>query len=275
VCPARFDRLAVSRLAAGATTVSWQPAPDYRGPGLATLEVSADGPAGPFAPASAAVPTLSHVLVDPTPRPAPDRVWYRVRLADAGPGVPVPAGGALGRQDWLVARRVALEATRKLSRGGAAPGYLLKRRWAGEACPTCGDPLTGQPTRPDCPTCLGTGVRCGYHPPVGCVWLALAGGRLAPTPAPDGAADPRPFAGEGVLAPLCEPGDVWCHRLTDDRFQVTAVDPTVRVGGVAVLARLALAPLAPTSPVYRVPPPPDRPAAHPGLWLLGQSPLGA
>jgi len=41
------------------------------------------------------------------------------------------------------------------------PGYLLKRKWAGESC-SCRDPDTKDVYNSDCPNCFGTGFKSGY-----------------------------------------------------------------------------------------------------------------
>lgn len=314
-CDTAFSRLVVSRLAAGPTAVAWAPAAGFGAPAprRAYLEISTDGESGPFRPVAGPVPD-SHVLVDPHDRRlSGDRVFYRVRLAwgpaaagmgltapdlfnpavyspllfGTGSGV-VPAGGGqavspavdarggLSRPDWLLARQLARETALAIGKGGGAPGYLLKRRWAGQACPTCGAGGGGGSTRPDCPTCLGTGVRCGYHPPVGCVWVDLMGGRWDRRPDPAGrrpAGHDDPLAARGVLAPLMEGEDVWVHAVTDDRYVVRDLAVTARVGGVPVLGRWTLQLLPDTHPVYLVPVPKrPSPGAASGLALLGAAP---
>lgn len=285
-CPVPFERVAVQRLAGPGTTVAWSAARGWRapaGPVLATLEVSAGGPGGPWRPADPdADPADTPVLVDPARnRHGPDP-HYRVRLSwPGGGGVsdPVPADGGLRRPAWLYARQVAARLALTLSKGGGSPGYLYKRRHAGEPCRVCLDPAVGAATRVSCPDCYGTGWRCGYFPPVGCVWLGLSTGPRGVRSDPAGAeppADDRRAVGKCVLASRPAAGDVWAHAVTDERYEVIRVTPTLSSEGVPVLGDLTLAYLPPVSPLYRLPPPAHRPTGvGSGAYLVGTLFLGA
>lgn len=279
VCESVFDRVVVSRVAAGGTTVCWQLLDTFtvRGPLTFQLEVSDVGgqESGDWTTVGDPV-TDSYMAVDTEQRDRGElnRTFYRVSVTAGGEtyrSVPVSSLGVLDRRDWAKARAIVREKVLSLRVLAGAPGYLLKPRRGGEPCPVCLDFQTGEPTRTDCPSCWGTGFACGYYYPFACVWAGLSprssflktdrAGMKPPS-------DPGVVRADMVLTDLLDSDDVWVHSLTDERYFVRRIDPVVAIRGVPLFGSVVLATIPYSSPLYRLPVPQRPPAGFecpPGL----------
>jgi hypothetical protein len=129
---------------------------------------------------------------------------------------------------------------RQTTRAGG-PGlelYVLKRRLYGDACATCADYQTGEPTDGNCPECYGTKISGGYFAPEGCVFgeLDLRQRRTA--------VDEQLQAGTvgtqtSKIKLLAEPylmqNDVLVAAKSDDRYYVHRVWDEAMIEGVSVM----------------------------------------
>ena len=189
------------------------------------------------------------------------RTYYRVILTAQNQNYvspPIGALGALDRRDWLLARQIIYEKKLELRLRQGALGYLLKPRQAGEPCPECLDFQTKTPTRTDCPSCYGTGFKCGYYYPIGCVWAGLMGRTDWPRLWPDGTrgqSNPTAVRAEMVLTGIIDTDDVWVNARTDDRYTITSIEKSVMIRGVPILGVVGLVPLPFSSPIYTIPVP--------------------
>lgn len=264
-CAPAFDRVVVSRLIHGGTTVAWSLMHGFadRGPYTFRLEFgdTANPLADDWAPVTAPLPE-AYFAVDPEQRVWGTTDWgfYRVTLATAdGDYVsdPVNALGTLDLRDWNLAREV-LRKERLLSRLAHQDGYLLKQRLSGPACPRCVDPQTRAPRDPDCPSCYGTGYECGYFAPMPGVWAGLE--PHATRPQLDGGAgrgtvDDVVVRARMLMPPLLIDRDVWVARRTDNRYYVHSVQHTAEWRGVPLVGEVELRPVPFSSPLYALPMP--------------------
>lgn len=261
-CPSVFDRVVVSRVIHGGTTVMWSLLGDFAEPQPHefTLEVGKTGnpSADDWNPVGLPV-VNAFFAVDAEQREfgKTDLTYYRVRL-DTPRGThysdPVNGMGTLSPREWRLAREI-LRKERLLARLGFEEGYLLKRRVSGQRCPVCTDRQTQECRNPDCASCLGTGYTCGYYAPMPCVWAGLtpkstriqldAGqGR--------GTIDDQAVWGRMILVPIMIDQDVWVSKKTDDRYFVHEIRHAAEVSGVPLVGNVQLRPAPFSHVVYTI-----------------------
>lgn len=259
-CAAVFDRVSVSRLIHGGTTVMWDLVPTFDEPGPYDFRLQAGLTANPLADdwTTIASGVDSFFAVDPEQRVYGTTDWrfYRVVLA-TGAGVhfsdPVNALGVLPWRDWNRAREVLRKEALNAALA-AEPGYLLKRRFAGPPCRVCLDPLTRSPKDPDCPSCWGTGRECGYYAPMPCVWADLSPGGTDVQL--DGGAgrgtidDDTPVQARMLAVPLLTDTDVWVSKWRDDRYYVRRIRHVKAWRGVPLVSTVGLRVVPFSSPIY-------------------------
>lgn len=132
-------------------------------------------------------------------------------------------------------------------------GFLLKKRLSGTPC-SCVDPLTGESTDPNCPTCDGTGFVEGYYPAVDCTMAQLERGKLHQTIRPPlgSVVEGNNFVGVMLAFPLLFEQDVWVNRANGKRYFIHTIADQLIWKGVPVVQQVELR-LAPLSdPVYKV-----------------------
>jgi len=265
-CMSIFDRVAVSHLVRGCTSVFWELTEDFYGvqPFEFQLQVSEAPHPVDDAWTDVGPPVIDQFLVQDNQRRAYgkiNRTHYRVKLteADGTEHFSDPTGmmGTLRKSDWNIARELLRQETLAFKSGHSAQqGYLLKRRITGEDCPECLDHLTNEITDPNCRICWGTGKRCGYYYPVCNVWADF---------------DPKTYrthldAGQsrGTVLDivvrarmlntwLLGEEDVWINQKTDDRYYIHTVQNVVEIRGIPIAANVELRPAPFTDIIYEIP----------------------
>lgn len=263
-CESVFDRVVVSHIITGPTRVMWELLPTFTdaGPLEFQLQVgtTASNDADDWEDVGLPV-TDQYIAYDDE-----QRVWgklnfthYRVLLTTSVGSyysTPVNGMGILDRRNWRIARetlRVKRRAYRVGNKGQV--GYLLKRRWTGENCDVCLDSMTKEVRDPNCPTCYGTGKRCGYYYPVSCVWaeinprtrrVDLDGGQSR------GTVDDVVVNAEMLMTELLSEDDIWVADKTDDRYFIHRVQHIEEIKGVPLVANVELRPMPFTHVGYSI-----------------------
>jgi len=258
-CGNPFDRVVVSYLVAGGTHVFWDLRDDFTDPRPLTFQLEVGQSENPDAddwkPVGAPV-VDTFLAVDGEQRVFGKVRWqyYRVRLdTQLGTYYSAPTGltGTLDHRDWRLARATMRAEQAYMRAGDGQLGYLLKRRVAGDRCRSCTEPQTGEVTNIYCPECYGTGFRCGYFFPIGCVWADINPRTIHLTQDKSRGT----VADVGVSARMLNTwalveGDVFIHKTTDDRFHVHRVQNVIEFRGVPIVANVELRPAPATDPVY-------------------------
>lgn len=263
-CRSVFDRVVVSNLIAGGTRVMWTLLDTFTDAGPLEFQLQVGTTSNPDADdwENVGLPvTDQYAAVD-----SDQRVWgnvnythYRVVLTTTlGTYYSDPVGGlgVLDRRSWRVAR---VEARNTINRARVGlqgqRGYLLKRRITGEDCPVCLDYMTKEVRDPNCPTCFGTGKKCGYYYPVSCVWAEI-GPKVRHTHLDGGQSrgtiNDVAVRATMVMTDLLDEEDVWVAEKTDDRYYVHQVQHTREIRGVPVVADVVLRPVPFSSVIYGI-----------------------
>lgn len=263
-CRSVFDRVVVSHLVQGPTRVMWELLPTFTDPGPLSFQlqvgVTANNDADDWA--DVGLPVVDqYVAFDDDQRVWGKTNWTHYRVVLTTPlGVyysdPTLGMGVLDRRSWRIAREKVRQAKKRYRVGTAGQrGYLLKRRQTGEPCPVCLDHMSREVRDPDCPSCYGTGYKCGYYYPVSCVWAELSprtrhmeldGGQNR------GTIDDVRVRAEMLMVDLLGEDDIWVADATDDRYYVHEIQHTDEVRGVPVLAAVSLRPVAYSSVIYSI-----------------------
>lgn len=258
-CDNPFARVVVSYLVAGGTTVFWELHDNFTDPRPLTFTLQVGQSENPDADdwQNVGAPVIDqYTAVDGEQRVFGKVRWqfYRVKLVtQRGTYYSDPVGltGTLDARDWRLARAQMRSEEVFMRHGDGQLGYLLKRRISGERCQTCTEPQTGEVTQPYCAECYGTGFRCGYFFPIGCVWADISPKTIHLTQD-----RMRGTIGDvGVSARMLNTwalseGDVFIHKTTDDRFHVHKVQNAVEYRGVPITANVELRPAPATDPIY-------------------------
>lgn len=266
-CESVFDRVVVSHIISGPTRVMWELLPTFTdaGPLEFQLQVGATASNDSDDWEDVGLPVVDQYFATDDEQ----RVWgktnythYRLVLTTAT-GVyystPVGGMGVLDRRSWRRARET-IRSRRVAMRVGqnGQKGYLLKRRWTGEDCPVCLDYQTKEVRNPACPTCYGTGKKCGYYYPVSCVWAEISprahrteldGGQGR------GTINDVVVPSVMVMTDLLEEDDIWVADRSDDRYYVHKVTHIEEERGVPLVAQVELRLVPFTSVVYTIPVP--------------------
>ncbi len=262
-CPSPFDRVVVSYLIKGGTTVQWALLPQFADPGPYTYQLQVGTTANHDADdwEDVGAPVVDQFFaVDGEQRVFGNVNWtyYRVLLTTAAGDYrsePTSLSGTLTWRDWRLAREIVRKERLDL-RLSAQNGYLLKRRVSGEPCPACLDAQTEEVSLPGCTVCFGTGYKCGYYYPMGCVWakmsprsrrLELDGGAGRGT-----VNDIVVKADRMLLCELMNEDDVWVNRVTDDRYYVHRIQHVSEWRGVPLIGSVELRPVPFTSVIYDI-----------------------
>lgn len=264
-CPDPFDRVVVSFIIRGGTRVMWSLRPTFTDPGPLTFRLEVGSTANPNADDWQPVgPPLvdQFYAIDFTQRvfgKSPD-THYRVRLTTSrGEYVSAPVGlsGTLSQRDWRLAREIVRKEL-VAHKGSGQLGVLLKRRVTGTPCPDCLDELTREVRDPNCPTCYGTGFRCGYYYPLGCVWASLSPLRRRPQldgGQGRGTVDDQAVSARMTLVELVTENDIWVALATDQRYYLHGIQHVAEWRGVPLVGVAELRPIPYSSVVYRIPVP--------------------
>lgn len=257
-----FDRVVVSYLTRGFTSVSFQLLPTFLDPRPLTAQLQVGRTANPNADdwLDVGLPVVDQVtLYDPDQRAfgKTNFTHYRIKLTtplSAYYSLPVGAQGILDRRAWRLAREIVRQRLVAYRYGpGAQRGYLLKRRRTGEPCHVCLDHQTREVRNPDCPSCYGTGFECGYYFPLSCTWAEMTPTghhtHLDPT---RGTVDDVVVQAEMLMTELLSEEDIFVSAKTDVRYYVHDVKPTAEMRGVPLIADVVLKPVAFSSIVYAI-----------------------
>jgi len=273
-CPAVFDRVIVSHVIRGGSTIMWELLQTFIDPGplVFQLQVASISGADTDAWENVGLPVENqYCAIDPE-----QRVWgktqythYRVKLTTplgTYYSAPVFGLGVLDRRGWRHAREIIRQNRLAFRVGpGGQEGYLLKRRWTGQRCPVCTDLQTNEPRDAYCPTCYGTGFRCGYYYPMSCIWAELSPARRhieLDAGQARGTINDVIVQARMIAIDLMSEDDIWVSDKTDDRYYIHSVQNIAEIRGVPLLAQVEMRPIAYTSPVYTIEIPRDFQSIH-------------
>ena len=260
-CSSVFDRVAVSHLTRGCSTIFWELREDFYGQRPFTFQLQVGNTNSSLADdwTNVGEPVVDQfIATDPGQRRwgKLNRVHYRVQITTAEGAVsfsdPIGASGTLAPRDWRYARELLRQEILQMKDGHSAQeGILLKRRVTGENCPTCLDHITEEITNPECPDCYGTGKRCGYFFPICDVWADfqpktyrahLDSGQAR------GTVMDIVLRARMINTWLLGEEDVWINRRTDDRYFIHTVQNVVEIRGFPIAADVELR-LAPATDI--------------------------
>lgn len=258
-CRSPFDRVIVRRLFSEGVKVSWSLLPSFRDPGPLSfaLYFSNGGAHDDWELVGLPVDD-TYEAIDPVQRDwgTVTRAKYRVTVQSAlgtYESDPVWSSGLLDKRDWLKLREAVRQRRQIYRREAANRGYLLRRRYIGDACTTCADPQTGEPTDPACPSCFGTGYRCGYFFPADCTYAFLKPTeRKIDQNVPRGTTEIVSRMADMLAVNLIDTDDIWVDARSDDRYSVDTISEVATIRGVAVAATVKLDVLPYSSPLYAI-----------------------
>jgi hypothetical protein len=263
VCPAVFDRVVVSYLTKGGTSVYWTLHSTFRDPLPYTFQLRVGQSNDPLADDWEDVGgpiTNMFFATDGQQRDFSkyNYQYYSVQLTTSQGtyySEPTALQGTLSAYDWRIGRElVRQERLRMRMRGGGQEGYLLKRRISGTPCPVCLDTQTREVRNPDCPVCWGTGWECGYFFPMACIWADMNPKTYYTTlDGQRGTVKPMVCKARMVHTWMMQTEDVFVVKKTDDRFYVHQVQNSVEIRGVPLVAEVELRLAPATDPIYNLP----------------------
>lgn len=199
-------------------------------------------------------------LVDPARRMyGKTATWhFRVELTSSEGTYYSPVASVLGKLDehgFQLVREITRKEVLRHRIFGSVPALLLKAKRYGTICPVCVDPLTGEISDADCPTCLGTGYENGFYDPVECQFADVTNEstRESRNIATVGTDKPVVVKGRFIGFPPLIQGDVVLVKASDERYFVhsTTELATWRSVPIVVEAELRLIPFS--SPIYNHP----------------------
>lgn len=252
----------VPKITSGAVAVSWVLERDFNAPGPYKFTLRKHRNPADDKPVDVATGTDVYVLEDRS-RPVRDSEFdlassYSVKLEDGDGNTHVSHitthDDGWNHRDWLLAREIVRKETLLQKKKAGSRGWLLKRRWYGDACPVCTNVVTGEATKPNCATCYGTGITGGYYPPFE-YWVLMNPTDRKVRLTPDrGIVSENDETIRGLAYPVLETNDIWVNGQTGDRYRVMEdVAAIARHRGVdlVVSARITLMPTS--SVVYDIP----------------------
>lgn len=262
-CAEVVDRLFVSHLHKDVTRVAWDLLDTFTDPSPLIFQLQVAETANPEDAAweDVGLPVIDqYFAIDDTQRDfgAYSRAHYRLKItAPSGVYFSLPTGamGVLDKRDWRHAREIVRNQILYCREGFEGQrGFLLKRRWAGVDC-DCLDPQTKEVIDPGCEKCFGTGKRCGYYYPMGCVWAAIgpkkritridaAGGR--------GTVTDIKVSAEMTMIDLLDQDDVFVSEKLNDRYYIRGLTETSSIRGVPLVATVALHQVPFSSPIHNI-----------------------
>ncbi len=262
LCASPFDRVVVSYLTKGGSRVAWELVPSFNDPAPLTFQLQVGTTNNQHADdwEDVGFPVADRFFaVDGEQRVYGKDRWthYRVKLTTTlGTYLsdPINLMGTMSRHDWRLAREI-LRKELVAHRGASQLGYLLKRRVTGQRCPKCLDHMTGEVRNPACTVCYGTGFRCGYYYPMGCVWANMSprtrrteldGGQGR------GTVNDVVVMARMTLTNLMNEDDVFVNRVTDDRYYVHKIQHVAEWRGVPLIGQVELRPIPFSSIIYDI-----------------------
>jgi hypothetical protein len=263
-CRSVFNRVVVSYLIQGPAKVMWDLLETFTDPGPLRFQLqvgqTARNDSDDWVDVGIEV-VDAYFALDDTQRSygKTNYTHYRIVLTTSrGTYTSDPVGmmGVLDRRSWRIARDMVRQLRQAMRVGNRGQrGYLLKRRITGEDCPTCLDHMTREVRDPACPTCFGTGKKCGYYYPASCVWAEIGfksrrteldGGQSR------GTVEDITVPALMIMTDMLTEDDVWVADKTDDRYYVHRVQHVEEIRGVPVSANVELRPVPFTSVIYTI-----------------------
>lgn len=241
-----IKRIHVDYAVGGSARVAWEVREDLVDPRPWSfqLQVSRDGGGDTWTDVGSAVENIFYAVDDMQRQYGKGlRLGYRIVLTtprDTYTSETAQVLGNLSKRQWLQARalirRIRLEARQLTS----LPGYLMKRKLYGTACPDCLDPITGGVMNSDCSTCQGTGKVDGY-------WRATADTMFDLTPESEdtkrseqGTVNDVRVQGSFIGIPMLHRNDVWIDANSDRRYIIRQVRPTAELNRVPIIVKAEL-----------------------------------
>ncbi len=264
-CEPVFDRVMVSYLTRGPVRIMWTLLPTFTDVGPLSFQLQVGETSNPNAGdwEDVGLPVVNQYLAtDPEQRDFGKikYVFYRIVLTSplgTYVSMPTAALGTLSQRDWLKARNLVRRKLKTFKLGEGQDGYLLKRRFTGQQCRVCTDPLTQEVRDPFCLTCYGTGFECGYYYPMSCVWASISPKAThqeldADKEAMRGTVNDMTVQSQMIITGLLSEEDVWANKLTDDRYFVHEITSTMEIRGVPIIGDVKLRLIPFTSPIYEI-----------------------
>lgn len=252
----------VPKMTVGAITVSWVMERDFNSPGPYYFTLRRHANPLDDNPVAVAKGTDVYFLED---RSKLDRdpeinlsASYSVELKDGDGNVfvshVITHDDGWNHKDWLLAREIVRKEVLLQKKKAGTKGWLLKRKWFGDACPTCLNPVTGESTKPHCPTCFGTGITGGYYPAQEYWVLMNATSRMQKLTSDQGMITVNDENVRGLAYPVIEPNDIWVNAQTGDRMRVMEnVAAIARHRGVDIVVNAKVSALPNSSVAYDIP----------------------
>jgi len=184
-------------------------------------------------------------------------VYYRIKLTDGNNIVyysPAnPAKTHWERYDWTLAKEIIRKESMLLRKRTGTRGWLLKRRYFGDPCPVCTDPVTGEINRSNCVTCYNTGITGGYFSPIE-YWASNdPTKRMRKLDATQGIISDTTETVRALAYPFVEQNDIWANSQSNIRYFIGADIATVaRHRGVDLVVNLTLKEIPNQSPIYKI-----------------------
>lgn len=200
-----------------------------------------------------------HWMFDNDPRRPQKGVdyYYRVTLVDANgdewPSPVVSSDNYWTARDWRLARQIVRRESMLMRKRTGTYGWLLKRRYWGTPCGSCVDPVTGQVDQLYCDNCYGTRFEEGYHTPTGC-WVVIEQSQRTSTLGQAGHDKQNLQAMRMLAYPPPEPGDIWVHAHTDQRYRIgDQLQPSAIHRGIPLVLQVQAQELPTSDAVYAIP----------------------
>lgn len=189
--------------------------------------------------------------------------YYRIRmLRPEDPNcplitsAPISSNGRLNKQDWLRAREIVRKEYLQMKFDGI-PGFLLKRKKFGVACPNCLEHDTREVIDSNCPICFGVGIVGGYYPGVLLSMRLQNAGesdrRLTLGPPPQGMNADATGMYRCVDYPILDTRDVWVQADSDGRHIIDKIASVASYRGLQLIVTPTLKLAPATDIVYSVP----------------------
>lgn len=190
----------------------------------------------------------------------PALTWFKVGVYNGSTldaeSTPMDSRNGMDRRNYLRYREMLRRWRLTFDKTPCTPGWLLRRKFYGEACPNCSDEILKTPVNSDCGVCYGTGITGGYYTPIAMRgdWSKGTVPRTINTTVKD---KPGPEQVQrSVLkifgVPDAKSEDVWVDQGTMLRWLVESVEPEQWYGSVVTQA-LTLSRLPAHHPSYRFP----------------------
>lgn len=157
----------------------------------------------------------------------------------------------LPRKDFLIAREVMRKELLDMREYGGVPIGIWKTDVFGEDCPECIHPTTGQQLDPDCPVCLGTGKKEGWHGPY------QGFGKFSPRSSNKTLDeltmhDPQIFQVRTLAYPFLISSDILVDLTSDRRYSIEKVESAFEMRRIPIVYNLTVTELTPSDSLYRL-----------------------